>query len=214
MSEALIRKYSSADRESVRRIAWQTAFMGEPAEIFFGSREILADFLTLYFTDYEPQSCFVAEADGRVVGYLIGAKNSAQIERVFINKILFPLFLKALFKGAFFSSKNLKYFFYNLFSFLRGDFSDPDFSRDYPATLHINLDKDLRRQDIGSRLISAYLEYLKKENIRGVHLCTMSDKAARFFSHQGFILLHQGKRSYFRHILKKDIPIYIYGKKA
>jgi mRNA interferase MazF len=88
-----------------------------------------------------------------------------------------------------------------------------DFSKEYPATLHINVGKDFRQQNIGSRLMSAYLDYLSKEKVTGVSLATMSDKAAGFFKKQGFNLLHTGKRSYLRYLLHEDLPIYIFGKR-
>jgi hypothetical protein len=89
----------------------------------------------------------------------------------------------------------------------------PDFSLDYPACLHINLEKNWRNLKIGSRLISIYLDYLAKSKIAGVHLATFSSKASSFFRAQGFNLLHKGRRSYFRHILHKDVPIYIFGQR-
>ena len=73
MEETIIRQFKPEDRGSVRDISWETAFLGEPADAFFSGKEILADFLTQYFTDYEPGSCFVAVSANRVVGYLIGS---------------------------------------------------------------------------------------------------------------------------------------------
>ena len=72
-----IRKFQSGDREAVRRICCATALLGNPSSIFFDGDEIFADAITLYFTDYEPESCFVAEHQGEVVVYLIGAKDAA-----------------------------------------------------------------------------------------------------------------------------------------
>jgi len=186
--------------------------MGEPADAFFASRELLNDFLTRYFTDFEPQSCFVAEASDRVVGYLIGAKNEARFSRVF-NAIILPrLLMKAALNGVFFSKKNMTFIFYCLVSWLRREFETPDFSKEYPALLHINVEKDSRSLGLGSKLIAAYLDYLAKEGVSGVHLATMSEKASGFFRSQGFKLLYRSQRSYFRYILHKDIPVYIYGR--
>ena len=135
------------------------------------------------------------------------------MQEVFKTKIFLPLLIKAIAGGGFFKIKNLNFAFKCLSSYLHREFRMPDFSRDYPATLHINLDKDWRNQNIGSRLMVAYFDYLVSEKTPGVHLATMSDKAAIFFQSQGFNLLHEGCRSYFRHLLKKDIPVYVYGKK-
>lgn len=213
MQELTVRHYRPQDRPFVRRIAWETALLGESAQAFFDGEEPFSDFLTLYFTDYEPQSCFVAQSGSEVAGYLLGARNTAVLERAFRDKILFPLLFKAAAKGVFFKKKNLVFFF-NLFkSLLRKEFRAPDFSREYPATLHINLQRPYRHSGAGSRLISAYLGYLAEKGVSGVHLATMSEAAAGFFQKQGFGLLYKGRRSYLRHILRRDIPLYIYGKK-
>lgn len=240
MEEIVIRHYRKEDRPFVRRIAWETALMGESAQAFFDGEEAFCDFLTLYFTDYEPQSCFIAQVNpvrefssltvctdsgiklpsvfsngvnGNVAGYLLGARDNVNLERVFRDKIILPLLFRAFTHGVFFRKKNLVFFFNFLKSLLRKEFKIHDFSREYPATLHINLQKRYRDSGIGSKLISAFLEYLLKSGVRGVQLATMSEKAGIFFQKQGFNLLYEGKRSYLRHLLHRDIPIYIYAKK-
>jgi len=213
MAEVIIRHFQLTDRPYVRELAWDTALAGEPASAFFDGKEFFTDCLTLYFTDYEPGSCFIAESDNKVVGYLLGAKDTVAMCKVAELKIAPRLLAKSLVDGIFFKKKNIIFVFRLFASFLKGEFRMPDFSRDYPATLHINLEKNFRGLGIGSRLISSYLEYLAKERIPGIYLPTMSDKASGFFEKQGFNLLHKGHRSYFRHILHRDLPLYIYGKK-
>jgi GNAT superfamily N-acetyltransferase len=213
MQDIICRKYQKSDRSAVRDIAWETAFLGRPADAFFSGREILEDFLTRYFTDYEPRSCFVAEADSRVVGYLIGAKDKFFLEQVFHRRIALFLLARFILQGSFLKKKNLKFVFYIFRSLFQGEFRMADLSRDYPATLHINIRAGFRNLGIGSKLISAYLDYLKQEGISGVSLATMSEQGKKFFLGQGFRLLQQCRRSYFRYILGRDITVYIYGKK-
>ena len=208
-----IRKFKLEDREAVRRISHDTALMGESAALFFDGREIISDALTLYFTDYEPEACFVAEANAIVVGFILGAKNKVVSEKILKNKIGPDLFWKTLRSGTWFKKKNIIFATSFLKELIKGGFHDPDFSQEYPAVLHINIQEGFRGFDIGAKLMAAYLDYLKAEGIPGVHLATMSDRGANFFSQQGFGLLYIGKRSYFRHILHKDVPLCIYGKK-
>ncbi|MBM3254252.1 MAG: GNAT family N-acetyltransferase [Candidatus Omnitrophica bacterium] len=208
-----IRQYKKEDRGYVRDIAYQTAFLGEPASVFFDDKEILADFLTLYFTDYEPESCFVAENNARVVGYLIGARDANLLKNIFQFKIAPSLLFKTVIKGTLIKKKNLIFFFNSLVSFLRGEFLVPDFYKIYPALLHINIKKDFRNKGIGSELIRTYLRYLLNKKISGVHLATISDTAGIFFIKQGFNLLYKNRRTHFRYILNKDIQIYAYGKR-
>jgi hypothetical protein len=211
-SEVIIRKFEAKDRQAVRQIVHDTALIGEPAVLFFDGQEVISDAFSLYFTDYEPASSFVAQINGQVVGYLIGARKKIISEEILRDKIVLPLFFKALKAGIFLKAKNLIFIFSCLIDLLKNGVKTPDFNRAYPATFHINIKRGFRGQNIGSGLISAYLDYLKKEGEPGVHLATMSDQAANFFLHQGFKMLYKGKRSYFRHILHRDVPLYIFGK--
>jgi GNAT superfamily N-acetyltransferase len=208
----LIRPYQAGDRAAVREISWQTAFRGESADAYFVGKEIFQDFLTQYFTDEEPQSSFVADAGGEVVGYIIGATNTRRVARFYNRQMPFFIF-RAFARGIFFNRKSGAFVFSCVRSFFKGEFRQPDFSREYPATLHINLKEGHRGGRIGAGLIADYLEYLKKERIPGVHFATISEQACHFFKKQGFALVFEGKRSYFRFFLGKDIPVYIFAKK-
>jgi GNAT superfamily N-acetyltransferase len=187
--------------------------MGDSAALFFQGQEVISDAFSLYFTDYEPGSCFVAEINAQIAGYLIGAKRKVCAEAVFNGQLALPLFLKALKSGIFLKINNLIFIFSSLKDLLINGIKTPDFSREYPATFHLNIKAGFRGQELGARLIAAYLNYLKKEKISGVHLATMSERAANFFLAQGFSQLYKGQRSYFRHILHRNVPLYIFGKR-
>lgn len=206
-----IRKYRAEDRAAVRAIACLTALMGEPGAGFFDDDEIMADALTLYFTDYETESCFVAECDGRVIGYVFGAKDVRSMQRVVKDKIVRPLLIKAFRRGTFLRIKNLKFLFHVMLSALKGEFRMPSFSMKYPATLHINIIREHRGVGLGARMIDMYLTYLKAQAVKGVHFATMSEKAGQFYTKHCFQLLFQGHRSYYRYFLAQDVSNYIYG---
>jgi GNAT superfamily N-acetyltransferase len=209
MEDTVIRPYRSSDRVSVRQIAYDTAFLGNSGSAFFDDQELLQDYLTAYFIDYEPESCFVAVSGSGVIGYIIGAKDTKINRKGLFGKLLF----KAISRNIIFRKKSSAFIFNCLKSFLKGEFKAPDFSRAYPATLHINIAEGFRNQGLGAKLIAVYLDYLKKEKVKGVHFATLSDRAANFYDRLGFVLLHKGKRSYLNNILHKDMFCYIYGKK-
>lgn len=213
MNEVIVRPFRSDDRLGVRQIAWETAFLGDSGACFFNDEEILCDFLTLYFTDYEPESCFVAEHAGKVVGYLMGAVDERRLRQVFFARILMPLILKSAKKGTFLKKKNFVFAVRCLISSFIGEFDVPDFSDEYPAVLHINLKNKFRGARIGSRLMNIFFDYLIHKKARGVHLSTMSKEAGFFFKKNGFQMLHAGTRSYMWHVHKRDVHIYLFGKK-
>jgi GNAT superfamily N-acetyltransferase len=213
MDPVVIRKYLLDDRSSVRQIAWDTAFIGKPASAFFHDKEFLQDLLTGYFTDYEPESCFVAESGGVVVGYLIGCRDSRILDRVSMKSVAPRLLMKLFARNVLFHMKNIIFGLHMLKSLLKGELSAPDFSAQYPATLHINIADGFRRFGVGSRLMAEYLTYLKEHKVAGVRLATYSPLAGAFFRSNGFTLLFQKPRTYFRYIAKNEVSVYIWGKK-
>lgn len=213
MADIIIRPYQSKDREAIRKIAFDTAFMGEPAEVFFTDQEVLADILTAYFTDHEPESVFVAESGEKIIGYLLGAKDSARISRFFRSRIIWPLVMKILKRGTIAKFKNIRLGLKYLSSYLKGEFNTPGLYNDYPAVLHINIASGYRAGGVGAKLIAAFLRYLAKEKVPGVQLATLSDQAAGFFEKQGFKLLAKKKHSYFRPILQRDLDYQVFGRR-
>ena len=207
-----IRKFLPCDRESVRRISWETAFHELKQGVVFSDNEILADAFTLYYTDYEPESCFVAIAGNRVVGYIIGTKDVSVMERISSKKIFLCLIWKALRRGVFLNIGNLRFLFYCLKSACKGEFSVLDFSKKFPAMLHINIESGYRTGGIGKKLIKTFEAYLKDQRVGGVHFGTFSEGGKNFFIKMGFTILFQGKRSYLKPYLGKEINFYIFGK--
>lgn len=90
-SEVTVRKYSPRDRDVVRWLCCQTGYLGKPIDPVFEDRELFADYLTSYYTDCEPESCFVLEHNGVVSGYLLGSRRPwrQQIYGFFQNLRLF-----------------------------------------------------------------------------------------------------------------------------
>jgi len=211
--EYIIRPFKKEDRDAVRTISCETAFLDVPRREIFSDDEILADALIGYYTDYEPQSCFVAESDHKVIGYVIGSKDVHVMDKVFNAKILGPLFIKAFWKNLFFNFTNLRFFLYVFRSALRGEFFSPFFSNDFPGTLHINIKKGFRGQGIGEVMIQHYVQYLKNNSVPGLHFGTLSDKAKEFFLKNGFMVLYQGSRSYLRPYTGKETNYYVLGRK-
>lgn len=56
----------------MRHVCCETAFAGDAVEPLFPDRDAFADFFTRYYTDWEPESAFVVEVGGEVVGYVVG----------------------------------------------------------------------------------------------------------------------------------------------
>ncbi|MCK9189626.1 GNAT family N-acetyltransferase [Acidithiobacillus sp.] len=86
-----IRQYQLSDRQDIRRLCCDTGFLGKPIDRIFCDRELFADLHTTPYLDYEPEWTFVAEADGHLVGYLLGS-----VRRVFPWLLVYEGSLTAL----------------------------------------------------------------------------------------------------------------------
>ncbi len=212
-SNIVIRPFKPSDRESVRLISCETSFAGFPRYQFFEDDEVLADFLTIYFTDYEPESCFVAEHRGKTIGYLTGTLDERGMMRVFNSRILPKLILKLIQRGFLVNKKSLRFLLESAKAFLQGNLHFPDLTEKYPAVLHINIDNAYRNQKIGGRLIEYYLNYLREHKVSGVHLATMSEKAKAFFMKSGFEPYVALKRTHMMYCLKHPTMVYILTQK-
>ena len=208
----MVRRYSSEDREAVRQIAFDTALMGRSAGLFFDGPELIKDAVTLYFTDYEPESAWVAVADGVVVGYITGAKDERAMNKVVLTKVLPQLVVELLRSGVLLKKKNWELVQGVFKGFLKGELSRPDLYEKYPAVLHINLKDAFRRSGAGTALIKALIDDFSRAGVKGVRLGTMSDAGAAFFRKNGFTLLFSGRVSFLSEAAGHDVPSYLFGR--
>lgn len=174
-----IRNYQIEDRDAIRKISLESILLGEYRTSGFDD-EILADLLTIYFTDYEPSSCFVAVKENQVIGYIMGTQDIRKMRRIMKYKIVPRLIYKALCRRQLLRRNNLILIKNIISSYLKGEFITPDFSKEYPATLHINIKAEYRGQNLGSLLVDYFLDFLKRKNIRGIHFGVMSEGAKDF----------------------------------
>ncbi len=114
-----LRPYQKADRSAIIQICHATGYMGEDATLYFFDRKLFALMHALYYTDYEPENCFVAEVDGRVVGYIIGTKNTVRQKRLFILRISWKIMLHLLFYTSLRYQRDIKSIFRILYKGLR-----------------------------------------------------------------------------------------------
>ena len=93
-----VRPYRPSDRDAVRRICADTGFLGQPIDPVFEDRELFADYLTGYYTRFEPDALLVCELHGEVLGYLMGCRRPLlkQTYQAFANLVVA---VKALYRS-------------------------------------------------------------------------------------------------------------------
>lgn len=211
-----IRLYKPIDRCAVRQIAYDTADGGRPGTAIFSDCEMLADLLTVYYTDFEPASLWVADCLGEVVGYLLGSLNRRRYFWV-TALILFPrIFLRAILRGAFFKKMTWQWLAVLVINLRRGGFIRNIPFDQYPAHLHINIKDGFRGQDTGRLLIERFIEQVRTCGLLGIHASVSENNlaACSFFEKLGFIALSRHPMvNYNEGILKTNYTV-IYGRKV
>jgi len=185
MGEVAVRPYREADREAVRAIAFQAGYLGDPADAYWRDFTSFADIWTSYYTDREPDSAFVAEDEGRVVGYLLGCVDSARapspaavLARQVIRRFLLlrPGTAGFLWRSIWDTARQGHS--------PTGELSDPR----WPSHLHMNLLREARGCGVGARLMNTWLSRLHEVGSPGCHLATLAENAVAvaFFERMGF----------------------------
>ena len=192
MPELLIRPYQQKDRESVFRIAADTAFFGAPIEAYMEDRNVFLDAFYAYYTDLEPEHAWVGCAGELVVGFLTGCVDSRSHGRKY-RRFTLPRLIGKFLRGKYrFGKRSFDYIAGLLGGMLRGESPEVDLDI-YPAHLHINVDSAWRGRGLGQRLMEAYLQQIRGLGVPGVYLETTSlnEVACRLYEKMGFRLLEQ-----------------------
>ena len=200
-----IRKYRKSDRGRVREICADTALLGDPIDPFLPDRELWVDANTKYYTDKEPESCFVAEDRGRVIGYLFGCVDSRRelsYRWRIAPSILGRVLLDILAARHLAEIKHLLHWF-----FTRYKFEMPYMPLHY-AHLHINVVRSRRSKGVGAKLMKTYFEYLKKKRVKGVVAQVFKhgkQRSYQFFLQQGFEVYLQVPNSLWKNFVPGEV---------
>ncbi len=146
---------SETDRARVRELCCETGFLGNPIDPVFEDRELFADYLTAYYTDWEPESAFVLLVNGEIRGYLLGSRFPfrQQLYNLYNNV---ALFLRGIFRYSGYSAASKKFVHWILTQAWREVPAAPRRT----AHFHINLLADARQVATTRALMDGYLKYL------------------------------------------------------
>jgi hypothetical protein len=186
-----IRSYRKSDRAAVRQLCCNTGFLGEPIDPVYEDRQLFADFLTTYYTDWEPESSFVIEVNGEIRGYLLGSRKPL-LNQLYSFWQNVSLFLKALARYYRYSASSRRFVRWVL---AYGWREVPAAPRRVPH-FHINLLPDARKMSTTRALMSAYLSYLYRcgeKRVYGQIVTFESRRGEEMFERYGFKVLNRAE---------------------
>ena len=200
-----IRNFQPADRERVREICCETGFLGKPIDPVFEDREIFADYLTAYYTDWEPESAFVLLVNGEIRGYLLGSRRPVrqQVYNLYNNV---ALFLRGIFRYRRYNAASRKFVHW----ILRQAWREVPAVPRGTAHFHINLLADARSVGHSRALVDSYLKYLHEKGERRVfgQMVVFEDRrGTKMFERYGFKVLNKREITKYRDVHPE--PVYL-----
>ena len=180
-----IRPFRPGDEPALVDICLKTADAGADATGILDDDDLWAEIFVLPYAARHPEFAFVVEADdGRVIGYIVGAPDSAAFEEWFASE-WWPRHAERWPRpqpaGDSRQDGILRY------AYARSGGTQP-FGDEYPAHLHIDLLPETQGQGLGRRLIETLEEALRKAGVPGLHLVASADNtgAIAFYPRVGF----------------------------
>ncbi|WP_203580369.1 GNAT family N-acetyltransferase [Microbacterium hibisci] len=184
-----IRPFRPGDEPALADICLKTADAGADATGLLDDDDLWAEIFVLPYAARHPEFAFVVEADdGRVVGYVVGAPDSAAFEEWFAAE-WWPRFAERWPKpqgdplpvSVSRQDGILRY------AYARRGGSQP-FGDEYPAHLHIDLLPETQGQGLGRTLIATLEDALRKAGVTGLHLVASEENtgAVAFYPRVGF----------------------------
>jgi ribosomal protein S18 acetylase RimI-like enzyme len=213
-SQVVIRKYIKNDLNAVSAIAGDTAFFGEPVEALMEDRRLFFDAFYAFFFDHETDTCWVAEYDGIVVGFLAGSVDSSRQQKWSMFHI-YPQIAKGIILRKYHIGwKTIKYVVGLVGQALRGELPPTD-TKLFPAHLHINVASTSRGLGIGRQLLEAYHQQLRSFGVKGVHLHTTDQNisACILYEKMGYQLKDRRQTKNWKQILGKMVENRCYAMK-
>jgi ribosomal protein S18 acetylase RimI-like enzyme len=196
-----VRTCTRADHAGVSDILYATGFLGEDLSGtgLFNDRKLFELVNTEGYLRYLPESCFVAvdDADGRVVGYILGAADTRQWGKIFTRRMYWRIALRGFLVSWWRHPESFRH----VLAWSR-DYTDVEtpFVDEYPAHLHINVRPGCQRRGIGEALLRAFEDHLTARGVAGIHLVTSNRnlKALPFYVRHGYVVLGEKPGTHYR----------------
>jgi ribosomal protein S18 acetylase RimI-like enzyme len=159
-----IRNYWESDRQAIHRLCCDTGFLGSPIDAVFQDRDLFAALFARPYLDQEPEWALVAEAQGQVIGYLLGSVGKDfELARLRGDVQTACQMVFRLATGRYARHPRSRQFIRWVLA--AGFWEQPKHPRD-AAHFHFNIDKRYRGRGLGRRLWKVYEERLHSAGVQ------------------------------------------------
>lgn len=201
----VIRPYRPADRDAVRHLCCETGYLGKAIDPVFEDRELFADYLTSFYTDWEPESTFVLEQNGEVKGYLMGSRRPflQQFYNFFLN---LSLFARGVFRYPRYKKASKAFVRWVLLNAWR---EVPAAPRRIPH-FHFNMLPEVQGFGTAREILVQFLNHLRahgETHVFGQVVTFEERRGAKVFERYGFRVLEKKEITKYR--AHRDEPVYL-----
>jgi ribosomal protein S18 acetylase RimI-like enzyme len=178
-----IRQANLSDLPYVYDICRLTGKIGEDASDLMSDGYIVGHYFAAPYLHFEIDTCFVLD-DGTVpVGYIIGTSSTKNFND-WMNTRWLPA-LRRYYPASFTPKSSFEQFLMDL---INRDCQTPDFLKEYPAHLHIDLLPVAQRRGLGKILIKKFMDAVATKGAQGIHLGVGlgNVNAIEFYKRMGF----------------------------
>jgi ribosomal protein S18 acetylase RimI-like enzyme len=183
----IIRECRIEDIKDLSNVALRTAMAGKDGQDFFYNKDLISQYYCEPYIRYDSQYCFTVEENNICCGYTVGTSNSYEFYKWFNETWLVKL------RDQYLNCKSISSEEDRILQLIKEDVEIPDYLKQYPAHLHINLLDTMQGKSIGKKLILTLLQKFAEDNIKGVHLGVQIDnlRAIGFYKHLGFKVIEE-----------------------
>jgi ribosomal protein S18 acetylase RimI-like enzyme len=205
-----IRKYNPSDRPAVEFIHFKTGFIGASMSKWLSNNHLWKKKIA-YYLENEPESIFLLEDRGKVVGYLLGCLD----DRKYNSALGFVIENSVNLLRSFSMPKKDRAYWVSQFmiasSILFGKSEELKLKIPKGAGhIHINLLPEARRKGWGTKMVAEFARYARKKGVKKVH--AESFGAQNFWLKNGFKEFSRVKTGIWEKQLPRDVYVSCYVK--
>ena len=193
MADFSIRSYKSADTSAVYEICLKTGNSGQDATRLFSDPLVLGHIYVGPYMEFEPQSVFILEDDQGPCGYIMGVLDSQTyyqwMHSEWLPKIRVDYKKPTGNPDTWDETEKITNLLFHPVS--------QRLLPDFPAHLHIDLLSRAQGKGQGKLMMDRFIDYLRYNNIPGVHLelSSSNDRAFNFYRKYGMQELDRDNES-------------------
>jgi ribosomal protein S18 acetylase RimI-like enzyme len=163
-------------------ICLQTGAAGHDASDKFQDPYMIGQYFVAPYLFSNPEACFVAELEGRPIGYIVGTHDT-QAYHQWLNRQWLPTVRPKY--SSLKPGNTLERF---LFEIIQETTQTQEIALDYPGHLHIDLLPIAQGKGFGKKLMIEFMSQMQQQQCSGIHLGAdaTNENAVAFYRKLGF----------------------------